>query len=83
MSRRWRVDGRAYRFDFHDSVVRISIQDEGGKIDLNKGKDKHLEGLYLLVGVDADEAAALVDALVHFRDEDDLLPVFNFCFGST
>ena len=72
-NRRWRVDGRAYRFDFHDGVVWISIQDEGGKIDLNKGKDRHLEGLFMLVGgVDADEAAALVDALVDFRDEDDL-----------
>ncbi len=72
-NRRWRVDSRAYRFDFHDGVVSISIQDEGGKIDLNKGKDRHLEGLFMLVGgVDGDEAAALVDALVDFRDEDDL-----------
>jgi general secretion pathway protein K len=72
-NRRWRVDGRTYRFDFHDGVVWISIQDEGGKIDLNKGKDRHLEGLFMLVGgVDADEAAALVDAIVDFRDEDDL-----------
>ncbi len=72
-NRRWRVDGRAYRLDLHDGVVWISIQDEGGKIDLNRGKDRHLEGLFMLVGgVDADEAAALVDALADFRDEDDL-----------
>lgn len=71
-NKQWRADGRAYRFDIHDGVVWISIQDEGGKIDLNGGRDQHLRGLFLLLGVEADVAAALVDAIVDFRDEDDL-----------
>ncbi len=70
--RRWRVDGTVYPFAYGDGTVRISVQDEGGKIDLNKGRDEHLRGLLQLAGLDFDEAAALVDAIADFRDEDDM-----------
>ncbi len=70
--RRWRADGTVYPFEFDGGIVGIAIQDEGGKIDLNRGRDEHLRGLFLLAGVDAPDAAALVDAIADFRDEDDL-----------
>ena len=43
---RWRRDGTMYRFPFGGGEVLVSIQDEGGKIDLNKGKDRHLKELF-------------------------------------
>ena len=69
---KWRVDGRVYQIEFHEGVVRVSIQDEGGKIDLNHARDEHLRRLFQLVGLDDREAGALVDAIVDFRDEDNL-----------
>lgn len=70
--RQWRADGTVYRFEDEGGVVRISIQDEGGKIDLNQGRDAHLKALFLLAGIDEPSADALVDAIADFRDEDDL-----------
>ena len=72
INKQWQADARTYQFDFGDGVVWISIQDEGGKIDLNQGADAHLRGLFLLVGLDEQASAALVDAIADFRDEDDL-----------
>ncbi len=68
----WRVDGTTYPFDYGEGAVRISVQDEGGKIDLNMGRDEHLRGLLQQAGLDFDEAAALVDAIADYRDADDL-----------
>ena len=68
----WRVDGTVYVWPFGGGRVWVSIQDEGGKIDLNAAPDELLRGLFLSVGLDEDASAALVDAIVDFRDEDDL-----------
>ena len=68
----WRVDGTVYVWPFGGGRVWVSIQDEGGKIDLNAAPDELLRGLFLSVGLDEDASAALVDAIVDFRDKDDL-----------
>ena len=68
----WRFDGTAYDWAFDGAEVRISIQDEGGKIDLNAAPDELLRGLYRSVGLDDDTTAAMVDAIADFRDPDDL-----------
>ncbi len=68
----WRTDGTVYVWSFGGGDVRVSIQDEDGKIDLNAAPDELLRGLFLSVGLDEDASAALVDAIVDFRDEDDL-----------
>ena len=69
---RWRADGTVYPYAFGGGKIRISIHDEGGKIDLNKGRDEHLRRLFVLVGLDQDASSALVDAIADFRDADDL-----------
>ncbi len=71
--RRWRADGTLYPMAFGDGTVVISIHDEGGKIDLNKGKDDHLKRLFRFAGLSEDNAVALVDSIVDFRDEDDFV----------
>ena len=68
----WRFDGTVYEWTFDGAEVRISIQDEGGKIDLNAAPDELLRGLFRSVGLDDDAAAALVDIIADFRDPDDL-----------
>jgi general secretion pathway protein K len=78
----WRVDGTPYLWRFAEGEVIISIQDEAGKVDLNRAPDEVLRGLLLAVkwtGRDGEavrledvEADALVDAIRDFADEDDL-----------
>jgi general secretion pathway protein K len=78
----WRVDGTVYAWAFAGGEVRVSIQDEAGKIDLNAASDELLRGLFLTaawtgpdggaVGLDEAEAGALVDAVRDFADDDDL-----------
>lgn len=68
----WRVDGTVYGWRFDGVEVRFTIADEGGKIDLNAAPDNLLQGLFVSVEMTDDAAAALVDAIVDFRDADDL-----------
>ncbi|HET7153757.1 MAG TPA: hypothetical protein VFI87_00155 [Hyphomicrobiaceae bacterium] len=51
-----------------DGRLTISVQDEGGKVDLNIGSEALLRAL--LLGLGAGEAAA--DAILDYRDEDDV-----------
>jgi general secretion pathway protein K len=68
----WIPDGRAYEYAFDDGVVRIALQDETGKIDLNTTPEEVLHNLFVLKGLDEDAAEALVDAILDFRDPDNL-----------
>ena len=70
--REWRVDGTVYAWRFENGELRANAWDEGGKIDLNVGSEAILRSLFEAVGVDSDKAAALVDAIVDFRDPNDL-----------
>ncbi len=77
-----RVDGTIYVWPYGDGEVRISIQDEGGKIDLNTATEELLRGLFFAttwIGLDGEtmglneaEADALTDAVRDFADPDDL-----------
>lgn len=51
-----------------DGRLTISVQDEGGKVDLNIGSEALLRAL--LLGLGAGEAAA--EAILDYRDEDDV-----------
>ena len=68
----WRSDGTVYTWRFAGGEVRIAVEDEAGKIDLNRAPDELLRGVFLAVGLDERDSAALVDAIADFRDEDDL-----------
>ena len=43
----WRGDGTVYAWRFGSGEVRISVQDEGGKIDLNRATDQLIAGLFI------------------------------------
>lgn len=72
LEQHWPADGTIYGWRFGGGVALVSIQGETGKIDLNTARDELLKGLFLSVGLEDQEAAALVDAIADFRDPDDL-----------
>ncbi len=63
-----RFDGRTYVWPFEAGVVRIAIQSEAGKIDLNAAREELLFGLLRANGVEQPEV--LIDRIADFRDAD-------------
>jgi len=70
--RRWRVDGVAQEFSFGGAKVRVAIQDELGRIDLNHADGSVLIGLFQSVGLDSFAASRLVDKILDWRDSSGL-----------
>jgi general secretion pathway protein K len=68
----WKRDGTRYDWNFDGVPVRIEVRDESAKIDINTGSDALLHGLFVSVGLTDDEAVALVDAVLDWRDADSL-----------
>ena len=69
---KWVPDGRRYRDRMGETDLIITMTDETGKIDLNKAQDELLQGLFESAGMAKEPARALVDAVVDFRDPDNL-----------
>ncbi|MDJ0951186.1 MAG: type II secretion system protein GspK [Alphaproteobacteria bacterium] len=69
---RWLAASVAHGLRLGDGQVRITLQDERGKIDLNAAPDALLTGLFLSLGLEERQAAAMTDAIVDYRDVDDL-----------
>jgi general secretion pathway protein K len=66
--RRWRVDGVEKEFNWGEATIRIAIQDELGRIDLNQADQGLLTGLFRSVGLNASDASAVVDKILDWRD---------------
>ena len=66
----WRADGtvRAWRWD--GIQVRIKLFSETGKVDLNLADAPLLWAVLKLAGADAEQAQALADAILDWRDSD-------------
>ena len=69
---RWTTDGVAQMWSFQGVSVDVSMTDESGKIDINTAADELLRGLFLAQGIKEDEAAAITDAILDWRDQDSL-----------
>jgi general secretion pathway protein K len=54
----WRVDGGTHSLAYGDGTIRVSVQDEGGKIDLNLAPPALLASLFRTLGIDGGEALA-------------------------
>ena len=59
-------------WQFGDVAVRVRIEGESGKVDLNKADTPMLQGLALAVGLPEDQAATFADAVLDWRDENQL-----------
>ncbi len=72
-ARQMRADGTLYAWAYGGGEIRVALQDEGGKVDLNRATDALLAALFVAAGVGAQDAAALADAVRDFADADDLV----------
>lgn len=71
--RRFTADGTRINFgQSPEQKLFISILDETGKIDLNKTSDQLLESLLASTGIDAEQNPYLRDAILDWRDRDQL-----------
>lgn len=69
---RWTGDGLPREVALADGLMRVSIQDESGKIDLNTASEALLVGLFRSVGMTQEAAVALADGVQDWRDSDKL-----------
>lgn len=69
---RWLADGTPHVFRFAGGEVSVSVRDESGKIDLNRAPDILLKGLLVVLGLEPEDAAPLVDAIIDYRDPNQL-----------
>jgi general secretion pathway protein K len=79
-SQRWRTDGSIYQIDYtspRQSVasVRIQMQSETGKIDLNRADQILLQALMSHAPVAAEQQTKIVNAILDWRDPDDLVHI--------
>jgi general secretion pathway protein K len=68
----WKRDGTRYEMLFDGTPVSVEIRDESAKIDINTASEQLLRGLLVSSGVPDDEASRLLDAILDWRDPDDL-----------
>ncbi|MEM9533704.1 MAG: type II secretion system minor pseudopilin GspK [Pseudomonadota bacterium] len=73
LEERWFADGRTYTTEFEGATVEISVTDETGKIDLNVADELLLGALFQSAGVEPEASDLLVDAVLDWRDPDDLV----------
>lgn len=69
---RWQANGVPHAWEFQGHSIQIAILDESARIDINHAPDALLKGLFLSQGVSDSDSDALVDAILDWRDTDDL-----------
>lgn len=65
--KRWRIDGVPQVFEFDGTPIRVSIEDELGKIDLNVANDVLIRGLFRAAGLGSGAADVLADRVLDWR----------------
>jgi general secretion pathway protein K len=68
----WKRDGTPHEWAFEGVPVRVVVRDESARIDINTASDALLRGLFVSAGLRDDEAGALLDAVLDWRDADPL-----------
>ncbi|HXC56395.1 MAG TPA: hypothetical protein VNU97_13950 [Rhizomicrobium sp.] len=63
-----RLDGTATSFALDGVAVRLRIQDESGRINLNYAPKELLQGLFVSAGLTDDDAGALAARIVKLRE---------------
>lgn len=69
---RWPLNGVLSYLDFDDGVVQVMIRNTSGLVDINTASPALLEKLLSLVDIDDIKRQELVDAIMDWRDSDDL-----------
>jgi len=68
----WLPDGTPRPWDFDGNALSLSVFNEQSRINLNQAPAKVLAALLEALGVEEEAATAIADAIVDWRDEDDL-----------
>jgi general secretion pathway protein K len=71
-AQQWKAGGRTYQFSMDGAEIHVAILDEAAKIDLNAATDALLQGLLQSAGIEEGQAASVLEAILDWRDEDDL-----------
>lgn len=71
-AKRWRSDGTPYQVQLPGGMVRLRLLDEGGKVDVNAAQEASLTALLTRFTGSPDSAVALADAIMDWRDPDEL-----------
>lgn len=71
-SQRWPANSSVQELSFYGVKLRIKIADEGGKLSLNHVNSNTLARLFVGIGLGTEPAIALADAILDWRDKDDL-----------
>ena len=69
---RWKRDGSVQEWAFDSIPVRVEMRDESAKIDINTASEVLLRGLLTSSGLNDQDAAKLLDAILDWRDPDSL-----------
>lgn len=69
---RWSPDGSVREWLYRDAKVKVTMQDEAGKIDINTANELLIKGLLTSQGLSEDEAIKLADAIADWKDADAL-----------
>ena len=68
----WPVDGSIHSVAIGEADVRIATTNVTGKVDINAAPMPLIRGLLVAAGADADTADLLADAIMDWRDRDDM-----------
>ena len=71
----WRAEGNIYEINASDANIRVRLFSEVGKIDINKADQTLLQNLMTFAPVDTDHQSKLVNAILDWRDADDLVHI--------
>jgi len=74
---RWIADGRSYSFQMDDVQIEVQIVDESGKLDLNIADEMTLLTFLENKGLEEEQAQAIAQAIIDWRDPDDLAMPFG------
>jgi general secretion pathway protein K len=66
------IAGQAFGCRLGNDLLVTAAHDEGGKIDLNFASDRLLHALFMGLDLEPGRADALVDAILDFRDTDNI-----------
>jgi len=68
----WQANSSLYEIEFAGRRIRMLIADESGKININHASKEQLQQLFTSLGVDESVADSLSDAVLDWRDKNDL-----------
>jgi len=70
-TQRWPIDGRPMTTHFGDATLTIIIEDERGKVPINRLNEDQVRSMFAAAGVDGARLDTLVDTFEDWQDDDD------------